>query len=359
MKKLFRILVFVFFGLLFIGTLVFLYMKSRPRKEPVKTSSPFTANIIKKTVATGSIVPRREVEIKPKVTGVITDLYIIPGQKIKTGDLIARIKIIPNISQLNDAESRLSKAKVGYEDMKIIFDRQDKLYKEKVISEVDYRLALVNWQNAQTELNAADNNLQIVKDGVSKNTANETNTLVRSSLDGTVLDVPLKVGNSVSEISSFSVGTTIAFVADMNDMIFQGKVDEAEVGKLKKGMRLILTIGAIDNIKFDANLEYIAPKGVAENGAVQFEIKAKVTLKDTIFIRSNYSATADIVLDRRDSVLTITENCLKFGHDTSFVEIETKPQLFEKRIIKTGLSDGINIEVQEGLKKTDKVKIPK
>jgi HlyD family secretion protein len=360
MKKIVKISGLALIGVLFIATLVFLYMKSRPKKVIFETVSPVKTNIVKKSVATGSVVPRREVEIKPKVTGVVTEIYIIPGQKIKTGDLIAKIKIIPNIAQLNEAESRLARAKISYDDSKIIFEKQDKLYKDKVISEIDYRQSLVSWQNAKNDLSTAESNLQIVREGVSKSSGGgETNTLVRATIDGTVLDVPIKVGNSVMEISSFTAGTTIAIVADMGEMIFQGKVDETEVGKLKTGMPLILTIGPIENVKFNAILEYIAPKGVAESGAVQFEIKAKVKLVDTIFIRSNYSANGDIVLERRDSVLALPENCIKFGHDSAFVEVEKKDQKFEKRLIKTGLSDGINMEIKSGLKKEDKVKVQK
>ena len=359
MKKIIKISVIALFGVLFVGIMVFLFLKSRPKKEVFETKSMVKQNVIKKTVATGSVVPRREVEIKPKVTGVVTELYIVPGQKIMAGDLIAKIKIIPNMVQLNEAENRLKRAKVSFDDAKIIFEKQERLYNEKVISEIEYRQSLVSWQNAQNELNTSESNLQIVREGVSKNSSSETNTLVRATINGMVLDVPIKEGNSVIETSNFSAGTTIAVVADMGEMIFQGKVDETEVAKLSKGMALILTIGAIDNTKFDAILEYIAPKGVSENGAIQFEIKAKVKLIESVFIRSNYSATADIVLDRRDSVYTIPENCIRFGHDTAFVDLETKPQVFEKTVIKTGLSDGINIEVVSGLKKEDKIKVQK
>ncbi len=359
MKRIIKIALLVLFILMFIGTLVFLFMKSRPKKEVIETISPLITNISKKTVATGSVIPRKEVEIKPKVSGIISEIFVLPGQKIKSGDVIAKIRIIPNMVSINEAESRLERAHNNLNETKTIFERQKKLYAEKVISEAEYEQSLNAYKNSETELNAAENNLQLIKEGVTKNTKNETNTLVKSTIDGTVLDVPVKSGSQVIEANTFNAGTTIASIADMGDMIFQGKVDETEVGKLKKGMPLILTIGAIDNVTFDAILEYIAPKGILENGAIQFDIKANVKLIDSIYIRANYSANADIVLEKRDSVLSIPETVLQFEKEKSFVEVETKKDEFKKVYIKTGLSDGLNIEIIEGISIKDMIKKPK
>jgi HlyD family secretion protein len=358
MKKIVRISIFVLIGALFIGTLVFLYFKSKPKKVVFETQAVTINNIVKKTVATGSIVPRREVEIKPQVSGIIAEIYVVAGQKIKKGDIIAKINIVPDVVNLNDAETRLQRAKTAMSEEQISFDRQNKLYKDKVISEVDFRQANLSYQNAKTELEAAENNLQLIKEGITKKSGSVTNTIIRSTIDGMVLDVPVKVGNSVIQANAFNVGTTIAFVADMGEMIFDGKVDETEVGKLHTGMPITLTIGAIDNTTFNATLEYVSPKGALENGAIQFQIKAKVALKDSFFVRSGYSANADIVLDRRDSVPTLPESVIQFSNDSAFVEIETQPQVFEKRYIKTGISDGLNIEIISGIDKTNKVKKP-
>jgi HlyD family secretion protein len=359
MKKIARILFLVVIaaGMIFL----FYYLYSKNKKNPIvfETKTATVTNIIKKTVATGSIVPRKEIEIKPQVSGIIEKIYIEPGVKVKKGDLIAKVKIIPNMVSLNEAESRLNKAKINLEDAKTVYDRQKKVYEQGVIPLAEFQKYKLSYDNANAEVEAAENNLQLIRDGANKKMGTVTNTLIRSTIDGMVLNVPVEEGNSVIESNNFNAGTTIAYVADMGEMIFKGKVDETEVGKLRTGMKLILTIGAIELEKFNAKLEYISPKGISENGAIQFEIKANIELKKNSFIRSGYSGNADIVLDRRDSVLSITENLMILKNDTAYVEIETKPQQFEKKIIKTGLSDGINIEVLSGLSKTDKIKVPK
>jgi len=357
MKKAIKIIIGVVILGLFVFTLAFLYKKSKPKLIVYQTKSTFVSNIVKKTVATGSIVPRKEIEIKPKVSGIIETIYIVPGKRIKKGDLIAKIKIIPDMVNLNNAESRVNRAKFSYDDAKQVYDRQKKLYDQGVIPEAEFQQIRLNLNNGREELSAAENNLDLIREGVVKKSGQTTNTLVRSTIDGMVLEVPVEEGNQVIESNTFNSGTTIATVADMGEMIFKGKVDETEVGKISQGMKLLLSIGAIEKEKFDAELEYIAPKGNEENGAIQFEIKAKIKLKDNVFIRSGYSANADIVLDRRDSVLCIEEGLVQFKGDSTFVEVEKAPQQYEKRFIKTGLSDGINIEVIKGLTKKDKIKV--
>jgi HlyD family secretion protein len=358
MKKVLKILVLVVIVGAIGGTMFFLYQKSKKKPVVYEIKSPFVSNVIKKTVATGSVVPRKEIDIKPQVSGIVEEIFIEAGQNVKKGDLIARVKIIPNMVELNNAESRLNKAKINYEDAKLVYDRQKKVYEQGVIPEAEFQQFRITYMNAMEEMETAESNLQLIKEGVSKKAGTATNTLIRSTIEGMVLDVPVEVGNSVIESNTFNEGTTIASVADMGEMIFEGKVDETEVGKLKLGMPLILSIGAIEEEEFDAELEYIAPKGKEENGAIQFEIKADVKLKENSFIRAGYSANADIVLDRRDSVLVIPESLIKFEKegDSAYVEIETQPQVFEKRYIKTGLSDGVNIEIKEGVSKADKIK---
>jgi HlyD family secretion protein len=358
MKKFLKIAILVVFVVLILGTMFYLYQKSRKKPDVFEVKSPFISNVVKKTVATGSVVPRKEVLIKPQVSGIVEEVFIEAGKQVRKGDLIARIKIIPNMVELNNAESRLNKAKINYEDSRTVYERQKKVYEQGVIPEAEFQQFRLSYMNALEEQETAESNLQLIKEGVSKKSGSATNTLIRSTIEGMVLDVPIEVGNSVIESNTFNEGTTIASVADMGDMIFEGKVDETEVGKLRIGMPLILAIGAIEDEKYDAVLAYIAPKGKEENGAIQFEIKADVKLKANSFIRAGYSANADIVLERKDSVMVIPESLIKFEKegDSAYVEVETQPQIFEKRYIKTGLSDGVNIEIKEGVVKKDKIK---
>jgi HlyD family secretion protein len=323
-----------------------------------ETTQPIKTEIIKSTMATGSVVPRKEIMIKPKVSGIVEELYVEAGDMIKNGDLIARIKIIPDMVSLNNAQSRLNRAKIGFEDSKRQYERQKDLLDQGVIARAEFDPYDLAYKNAIEEVEAAENNLELIKEGQTKKAGSVTNTVVKSTATGMVLDVPVEVGFSVIESNTFNDGTTIASVADMGDMIFEGKIDETEVGKIKEGMPLILTVGAIDDASFSAVLEHISPKGVEENGAIQFEIKANVELKKDQFIRAGYSANAKVVLDRTDSVMAIPESILQFEGDSSYVEVETAPQQFEKRFIKTGLSDGINVEVKSGLTMEDKIKKP-
>lgn len=358
MKKVFRILGIVLLVGAFGGTLFFLYQKSKKKPDVFETKNPFISDVVMKTVATGSVVPRFEIEIKPQVSGIIDEIYVVAGDRINKGDIVAKIKIIPDMVTLNAAETRLNRAEINFEDAKTDYERQQKLFDKNVISYEEFKDAKVAYDSAKEELTAAENNLELIKNGVTKKAENSTNTLVRSTINGMVLDVPVEVGNSVIQSNTFNDGTTIATVADMHDMIFEGKVDETEVGKIKEGMPIELEIGAIEKEKFQAALEYISPKGVEENGAIQFEIKAQVQLKEGQFIRAGYSANANIVLERKDSVMVIPEGLLTFENDSSFVDvlIAEEEQEFEKRPVKTGLSDGINIEITEGLSVEDKVK---
>ena len=356
MKTFFKILI----GLILVGiigyTMYFLYEKSQVKPIVYETSSPFVTNIIKKTTATGSVVPRKEIEIKPVVSGIIDDLYVEEGEMVKKGDLIAKIRIIPNMINLNNAKSRIDVANINLKDAKRNYDRQLSLLEKGVIAKADFETYETAYNNAQEELETAQETLELIEEGQTKNAGGQTNTLVKSTIDGMILNMPVEVGYQVIEANNFNAGTTIATIADMSEMVFEGNIDETEVGKIKEGMPLILVIGAIEDVEFAAVLEHISPKGTEVNGAVQFEIKADVTLLNDQFIRAGYSANANIVLNKADSVLAISESLLIFENDTVYVEIETSPQVFEKRYIVTGLSDGINIEVIEGLSKDDKIK---
>jgi len=323
MKKFFKIFGILLLLVLFFGTFYFLYSKQKKKPEIYATIAPKIESISKKTVATGSVVPRKEIEIKPQVSGIIDEIYLEAGQMVSRGDIIAKVKIIPDMVQLNSAESRLSRAKLSYEDAKIDYERQQKLFDERVIPYEEFQKSRLTYNQAKEELASA---------------------------------LPVEEGNSVIQANTFNAGTTIALVADMTDMIFKGKVDETEVGRVHEGMHITLTIGAIEDEEFDAILTYLSPKGVEENGAVQFEIKADVKLKEGQFIRAGYSANASIVLEQHDSVLTIPESVLQFEEEKVFVEVQTDSQVFVKRYIETGLSDGVNIEVTDSLSLDDRLK---
>lgn len=356
MKKILRILLAVVIIGIFGYTIYFLYQKSQTKEVIFETASPVVGDIIKKTTATGSVVPRKEIEIKPVVSGIIDKIFVEEGQMINKGDLIAQIRIIPNMINLNNAKSRVDVAIINLENARKVYDRQLTLLNKGVIAQADFENDELNFQNAKEELKNAQETLELIKEGSLNKSDSESNTLVRSTIEGMVLEIPVEIGFQVIEANNFNAGTTIASVADMGDMVFEGLIDESEVGKIKEGMPLLLTIGALDDVTFDADLEQIAPKGKEVNGAVQFEIKANVKLKKDQFIRAGYSANAAIVLDRVDSVLTISESLLKFEQDTTYVEVETAPQTFEKRYIETGLSDGISIQVVSGLDENVKIK---
>lgn len=356
MKKFLRIVLIVVILGTFAGTIGFLYAKSKAKPTVFETEQAVVTDIIRKTVATGSVVPRKEIEIKPQVSGIVEELFVSEGEVVKTGQVLARVRIVPNMVNLNNAESRRNRAKIALEQAGIDYERQEKLLERQVIAQSEFLPYEVAFKNAKEELDAAEINLQLVRDGASQQMGSSSNTLIRSTIEGMVLSVPVEIGNSVIESNNFNPGTTIVTIADMSEMVFKGKVDESEVGKIKEGMSLILSIGAIEEANFDAVLEHISPKGQTENGAIQFEIRAAVKLDDKNFIRAGYSATADIVLEKREQVLAINESLLIFENDTVFVEVEVGAQVFEKRIIKTGLSDGIRIEVLEGIDEETRIK---
>ena len=344
---------------IFIGTFIFLYQKSKPKTTVYETITPEIADLEKTTVATGKVEPRDEVLIKPQISGIISEVYKEAGQTIKQGEVIAKVKVIPELGQLNSAESRVRVAEISTAQAETDHERIKKLYNDKLISREDYEKSEVEIKKAREELQTAKDALEIIKEGITKNSASFSSTLIRSTIDGLILDVPIKVGNSVIMSNTFNDGTTIATVANMNDLIFKGKIDETEVGRIHEGMPVKLTIGALQNLTFDAELEYISPKGVEENGANQFEIKAAVHAPDSVQIRSGYSANAEIVLQRAQKVLAVPEGIIEFSGDSTFVWVMTDSipeQKFERRQIKTGMSDGIKLEIKEGLTGKEKVR---
>lgn len=360
MKKILKIALFVICGLIVIGTFAFLFVKGMPKEVRYEIVTVEDGSIETSTVATGKVSPRDEVLIKPQISGIISELKKEAGQYVKSGEVIAVVKVIPEMSQLNSAESRVTVAQINLTQLKSEYERQKQLFAKGVIAKEEMDKSDADYKKAIEELENSKDNLDIVKNGISKKTAQYSNTQIRSTIDGMILDVPVKVGNSVIQSNTFNDGTTIATVANMNDMIFIGKIDETEVGRIHVGMPIKLSIGAIEKQKFDANLEYIAPKGTEENGAILFEIKAAARIPDTTVVRAGYSANAEIVLAKKENILTIPESCVTFSNDSAFVfvlkdSIDNK-QNFEKRNIKVGLSDGIKVEVKSGLKKSDRIR---
>jgi len=358
MKKVLGILAALLFAAVVIATGVFLFNKSQTKPVVYQTASPATRDIVRKTVASGAVVPRKEVQIKPLISGIIEELYVEPGQVVKQGDLVAKVRVIPNMVSLSSAESRVNKAKIALADAERDYQRNKNLVEDGTIAAADFQRSEIAWEQAKEDLKGAQDNLDIVRKGTSVRVASASTTVVKATIGGTVLEVPLEVGNSVIESNNFNDGTTIASIADLDDLIFKGKVDESEVGKIRPGMDLELTIGALPENRIHATLERIAPKGVEENGAIQFEIRAALAPQRDLLIRANYSASADIVLEKREQVLALDEGLLQFEGEKPFVEVETAPQKFERREIVTGISDGIQIEIVSGLEATDKVKNP-
>ncbi len=353
MKKFMKTAVLAVIALVFIGTFVFLYQKSQPEKVTYQTLKAETKDVVQTTVATGKIEPRDEVEIKPQISGIIAEVYKEAGQNVKQGEIIAKVKVIPELGTLNSAESRVRLAEMNGKQAEIDLERMEKLYKNKLVSSEEYEQTLLTTQQAREELQAAKDNLEIVKEGITQNSASFSSTLIRSTINGLILDVPIKVGNSVIMSNTFNDGTTIATVADMSDLIFRGNVDETEVGRISEGIPVKITLGALQDMKFDAQLEYISPKSTENNGANQFEIKAAISVPDSITIRSGYSANAEMVLQEVKGALTIPETAVEFSGDSTFVYVLTDSvpiQKFERRQIQTGISNGIDTEVKAGLK---------
>jgi HlyD family secretion protein len=348
MKRILKYVLLLGLAALFIWTMYFLYQKSASPPDVYAVERMKRHDVVKKTVANGKIVPRREILIKPVVSGIIAELYVEPGQLVKKDQQLAKIQIVPDMLSLSQAENRVRTAEIALRNAKLNYDRNKPLADKGVIAAAEMQTFEIALHNAELDMEAAREQLQVVRDGISRSSAG--NTIVRSTIEGMVLDVPVEAGFSVIERNNFNEGTTIAAIADMTDLIFQGKVDESEVGRVRVGMPVVITVGAIDGATWDAELEYIAPKGVEENGSIQFEIRAAVQVHEGQNLRSGYSANADIVLERRESVLTVPESVVEFSPkgDSAFVMVRNGKG-WDRTYIRTGLSDGINLEVVEGI----------
>ena len=353
MKKFFKILLWVVIGIVFIGTFVFLFLNSKPKVTTYALVSPTDTSIERTTVLTGKIEPRDEIDIKPQISGIISEINVEPGDMVHAGDVIARIKVIPEASSLSSAQSRVENSKIALDDATAKYERNKALYEKKIISREEFETSETSWKQARREVEAANDAYMIVRDGVSKYNASESNTMVRATIDGLILDVPVKVGSSVIQANTFNDGTTVATIADMNNLIFKGKVDETEVGLLAPGMPTTITIGALDGVTPEATIEYIAPKSTEENGSNTFEVKAAIVVPDSVRLRAGYSANAAVTLQRAADVMSVPEGVIEWQGDSTFVYVLTSgdapKQTFDRKSITTGLSDGVNIEVKSGL----------
>ena len=368
MKKYSKLIIAAIIALIFIGTFVFLWQKSQPKEVVYNEFTPKLDSIQKTTIITGKIEPRNEVNIKPQISGIISELYKEPGDYVNAGDVIAKVKVVPEMGQLSSAEMRVRLAEINLKQAQTDFQREENLFNQKLVSADEFDKIKVALDQAKHEKIAAEDALEVVRDGFSKSNAKASSTLIRSTISGVILDIPVKVGYSVIQVNTMNEGTTIASVANMNNLIFRGNIDETEVGQLVNGMNMKITIGALQDLKFDAALEYVSPKAVESNGANQFEIKAAVSLSGVSGdsgksgkLRSGYSANAEIVLARADKVLSIPESAIEFSGDSTFVYVikgEGKDKTYDRTYVETGLSDGVNIEIKKGITAKDKVRGP-
>jgi len=373
MKRKGTLITLIVIAVLFIVGVRYIWLKDQQDPIVYQSESPMINSVVKKTVATGSIMPKEEVLIKPNISGIIDEIFVEAGSTIASGDLIAKVRVVPNISALNSAQNNIKSAqtqvetaRLALESQRSLYERQRVLFEKGVVSANEFDNAQLAFDQATQRYNqervgllAAEQTFDIVKTGSTQGLGASANTEIRATVSGMVLDVPVKVGNQVIESNNFNDGTTIAVLADVNKMIFEGKVDESEVGKITENLDLEITVGAIENKTFEAVLDYIAPKGIEENGAVQFEIKGTLSKKDTTFIRAGLSANASIILARADSVLTVKEALIQYDNESlqPYVEIQTGDQTFERREVTLGISDGLIVEVLSGLEQGDLIKV--
>ncbi len=339
----------------FAGALGNLYFESIQEPVEVEITKPEIRDIVKKTVATGSITPRREIEVKPQISGIIKKVHAEPGQIVEKGDLLVTIRVVPDVVRVNDAEAKLRAAQLNTKNAKREFERFSQL--KEVVSESEFASQKLAYELRQQELIAAQSHLQLVREGVASSSSSASNE-VRATIDGMVLNVPAKEGASVIESNAFNAGTTIATLADMTDMVFIGWLDEGDVGKVKEGMNLDIKVGALGEKRLTGTLEHIAPKATNNGGAIQFEIRAAVGFQNEVFLRAGYSANASIVLESRTQVLTLNERVLRFDGEKAYVEVAVDKENSEKRFLELGLSDGIHIEVVSGLTEGAEVIVP-
>ena len=364
MKKGLKILLIVLFVVAVIAAIFYMYKTSTSENANFETTEVLQRDISTKAVATGAVKPREVIEIKPNISGVISEIHVEEGETVEKGALIATLRVIPNVSSLNAAQQQINSARITLNNEQIQFNRTKSLYDQGVLPKQDYDNALASYQMAQQNLKAAQSDYKIAQTGIAPGLEKYATIQIRATISGMILSIPVEIGNTVQEINNFSVGTTIATMADVNQMIFEGNVDEADVGKLKEGMKMTITIGALPDEQFEGVLKYISPSGVDTSGIVQFEIKADVNLKKDIFLRANYSANAEVMLSEAKNVVAIESAHIQYDDKgKAFVEI-LKPgtekydqPVYQKKMLEIGISDGVYTEIKSGIKKGDKVKV--
>lgn len=358
MKKTVKIILVIVLLLLLVWVLAYFKKSNSATVEDFKVAEPFYTSIMTKTVATGKLNPEEEIELKPQVSGIVDQIMVEEGDIVKKGDLIAKIRVVPNEQSLVSANSRINSARLNFDNANTLYKRNKVLFEKGVISKQDFENSELSMNQAQESLGQAQNDYQIIKKG-SLSSGSGANTNIMAQIPGTILSIPVREGDQVIESNNFNAGTTIATVADMSVMIFEGQVDEAEVGKLKEGIDIKVVLGAINEKEFPAKLTFVAPKGLEVNGAVQFTIKADVQVEESTNIRAGYSANAEIELESKENTFCIKESLLQFNRITEkpFVEIQKEDGTFEKKDVELGLSDGINVEIKEGVEEGDKIKV--
>ena len=359
MKKVIKYIVFAVIAAILVGTFVFLYRKSKPEEIRYQEFTASKQDIARTTVLTGKIVPRNEVNIKPQINGIIAEIFKEAGQMVQKGEVIARLTVIPDMNSLSAAQSRVRLSEINLKQAKTNYEREKALYEKNLISAEEYEKVEQALNQAQEEYAASQESLEVIRDGVSSKNATSSSTLIRSTITGLILDIPVKVGNSVIQANTLNDGTTVATIANMNDLIFEGQIDETEVGSLYEGMPLTITIGALRDYTFDADLEYISPKAVESNGANQFKVKAAVKVDSEHTIRSGYSANAQIELEKKESVLSVPESALEFIKEEAYVQVKNVEGVYKPVNVNTGISDGINIEIKDGISEGDVVRGPR
>lgn len=358
MKKAFKYILIALAAIVIVGTFVFLFKKSKPEEIRYQELTATVRDIDKSTVITGKITPRNEVNVKPQINGIISELLKEAGQQVNKGDVIAKLSVIPDMNSLSSAQSRVRLSEINLQQAQVNYDREKSLFDRNMVSAEEMDQVRQALAQAKEERAGAQDALEVIRDGVSSSNAKSSSTLVRSTITGLILDVPVKVGNSVIQANTMNDGTTVATVADMSDLIFDGNIDETEVGLLFEGMPMTISIGALQDYKFNATLEYVSPKAVENNGANQFEVKAAVSVQSDKMIRSGYSANAEIVLETVRNVLSVPESALEFRGDDTFVYLKNEKGEYKLQKVRTGLSDGVNIEIKSGLKEGDTVRGP-
>ncbi|EGV42721.1 efflux RND transporter periplasmic adaptor subunit [Bizionia argentinensis JUB59] len=358
MNKAVKIIIGIVVLVLFVWVIKYFKDSNSKAIEEFKVETPFFTSIKTKVVATGKLNPEEEIELKPQISGIVDKIAVLEGDIVKKGDLIAKIRVVPNEQSLVSARSRINTAQLSYDNSKTLYDRNKSLFDKGVISKQDFENSELSLNQSNESLRQAQNDFQIIRQG-SLSGGSSANTNIVAQISGTVLEIPIREGDQVIESNNFNAGTTIATIADMSKMIFEGKVDESEVGKLEEGKDIIVILGAINQKQFPSKLTFVAPKGIEENGAVQFVIKADVDVEDSTKIRAGYSANAEIEMESKDSVMVVKEALLQFNRFTEkpYVEVQKADGSFEEKYVELGISDGINVEITDGVTETDKIKV--